>query len=103
MSESTNTGGSNTTGSNQSHGGGGNHKAKGQNGTVLKPSLMNTAGNPLMAPRKPIEPAPSGNNTADCNGARKNAMGQGVANSAFACYNQQQPAVNTKAVPFPSE
>jgi len=29
MSESTNTGGSNTTGSNQSHGGGGNHKPNG--------------------------------------------------------------------------
>jgi hypothetical protein len=103
MSESTNTGGSNTTGSNQSHGGGGHHKANGQNTTALKTQLMNTAGNPLLAPRKPIELAPSGNNTADSAGARKNAMGSGVANSAFACYNQQQPAVNNKSGAFPSE
>ena len=51
-----------------------------------------TSGGPLMAPRTPIEtviPNVSGNNTADNNGSRKNAMGQGVANSAFACYKQQ--------------
>ena len=53
-----------------------------------------TTGGPLMAPRTPIEtviPNVSGNNTADNNGSRKNAMGQGVAvaNSAFACYKQQ--------------
>ena len=48
-----------------------------------------TTGGPLMAPRTPIEPVlppPSGNNTTDNNGSRKNAMGHGVANSAFACY-----------------
>ena len=61
-----------------------------------------------MAPRTPIEtviPNVSGNNTADNNGSRKNAMGQGVAvaNSAFACYKQQQPAASNRAVPFPSE
>ena len=65
-----------------------------------------TTGGPLMAPRTPIEqviPNVSGNNTADNNGSRKNAMGQGVANSAFACYKQQQPATSNRAVPFPSE
>lgn len=50
-----------------------------------------------------MEPVPSGNNTADSNGMRKHVIGGGVANSAFACYNQQQPVSNSKLGAFPSE